>query len=256
MRPGGQGGARAFPQDEPGHGRHLFHGMRAQVALNETGKSVTDGRSLHAKALVHREHQAEVFDRRVERLVLRVAQLPAVKPVGPDHDAGQADLGRSYRLSCRHGRVGQGHDPHRGQPVRGRAAVLGHPLVVGPAGVARLGRTELGLIGDEQTHRWIEHHRVNALGIHGPQVRRGIKSVAELIGQEIHVSARNHRRRGRQVHRIAVPLLGPALEHVGRFDHMSVGIENSECLAHGVRGVPGSTAVGPPGHRRWAEPLR
>jgi hypothetical protein len=52
--------------------------------------------------------------------------------------------------------------------------------------------------------------------------------VAELIGQEIHVAARNHRRCGRQVHGIALAGLRPALEHVGRLDHMSVGIENSK----------------------------
>ncbi len=86
-------------QHQAPHRRHLLHRVAHRVAQGEgLGALATDGRSHHAEPLVDREGQAMLLEHVVQGVVRRVAEVPAVQRIRPDHDARKPELGRVRRL--------------------------------------------------------------------------------------------------------------------------------------------------------------
>ena len=237
-------------EHEARHRGHLLQRMRERVAEGEAVEPVaSDGRPVQPEALVHREDETGLLECVVERVVRAVAEVAAVEMVGARHHRDQPELGRATRLGRGPRRIGERRDADRGQPGLVGRAVPGDPVVVPPARVGRLGRVELGLVGDEEPDRRIQHDRVDALGVHRAQVRGRVEAVLPLIG-EVGAAARDERSGRRQVHRVAVGALR-GTEDAARFDDVRVGVE------HARRTQRGHVSCGArPWHRRVGSPCR
>ena len=151
-----------------------------------------DRRPAHAERLVHREHEAGLLERVVERVERGVAEVDVGEVVRPHDDARQPERGRVAGLGRGERRIALRDDGHPGEPARVGRAVSGDPLVVRGARRRRLARVELGQERHEQSDRRVQHHRVDALRVHRPQVRRRVEAVLEQVGEH----RRSRRRAG------------------------------------------------------------
>lgn len=120
-----------------------------------------------------------------------------------------------------------------------------------PAG-AMVQVRELGEEGHHEAHRGVEDRGFDAHPVERPEVRGRVEAVLHLVGECAGLAAERERRRGRQVEDGATRR-GPFREHLHRLDHVGVGIENAQRIAHGLPPGPGvSTGASPRGSRRTA----
>ena len=215
-------------EHEAGHRRHLLHRVRQEVTGGEAVEAVdADGRAPQPEALVDRHHEVGGRQHVVQRVVGGVTEVAAVEVVGPGQDPDQPEARRVLGLGGGEAEVGQRDEPDPRHAALVLGAVPGQPLVVGPAGRGALDAVELGLERDEQADGRVEHNGVDALGVHGPKVGGGVEAMGHLVGDRLGVPARDHRRVRGQIddHR---PHGGPLGEHVGRLDHVGVGVQHPE----------------------------
>ena len=237
-------------QEEARQRGHLLHGMRERVTEREAVEAIrTDRRASQPQAFMDREDPAGLLEHLVELVEGAVAEVAAVQVVRTHHHADESEA-RATRRASRAARAGSinGTIPTPARRVEILVAVRRDPVVVRrtrPGGrvdvVVRLER-------HEQPHRRVEDGRVDPLLVHRPQVRRGVEAVLELVRKELEVAAGDARGGLGQVH----GLQRVRAEHVGRLDHMGVGVEYPQISVHPSlsvgtqpRGFPAGTASGP-----------
>ncbi len=251
-------------EEQARHGCHLLHRVRQRVAFGEGGEPVRADRRMAAEAetLVHRQHQLGILDGRVDGLVFRVAEVAAVHVVGAGEHRHQVVVGAPLHLLGRPLGVDERDHPDAGETPAVGGCVVADPLVVGPAGLGRRGGVELRLEGHHEPERRVEHHRVDALGVHRPQIALGAPPALHLVLHQRAVAAHLHRRGVGEVDG-ELALFHPVVEHPAGLDHVGVGVEDAVgsggCHGQLLRtaGPPCPLIVdGQPGRRRPAGPRR
>ena len=142
------------------------------------------------------------------------------------HHPDEVEVVDPLRLRDREIDIGKGDEPCRRQAGRVVRAVARDPVVVRTAGRRRLVSSQRREIRHEQTDRRIEDDSVDALGIHGSHVGRGVEAVRELVRHEVEVAARHERGVDRQVGRHRI--VGPRCEHFSGLDHVRIRIEHAK----------------------------
>ncbi len=187
-----------------------------------------DGRSLQSESLVHGDRQPETRARRPERVVLRVAEIASVQVIRPHHHTDELEIVDPLRFGDRKLDVGERHEPGGCHARRIVRAVARDPVVVGAARGRRLIRREGRQERNEQPDRRVQHDGVDALRVHGSDVRSGVEAVLELIGHQIEIAAWHERGVGRKVRWERI--VGPGREHVGGLHDVRVCVEDAEAL--------------------------
>ena len=209
-------------------------GWRQQVPGREAGEAVgADRRAAEAEALVDGEHEARPRRgrRRAGRRRRRRGCGRRGGSGGPARRRGRRR--RTRRLGYGAVDVGQRHEPDAEQAPAARRAVVRDPLVVASGRRRPLcAGDELGQERHEQPDRRVEHGDVDALGVHGPEVRRGVEAVLELVGEQVESPHGTIGVSRGQVDRH--PLAAPGREHVRRLDHVGVGIEDPPVTEHHI----------------------
>ncbi len=169
-------------QQQRDHRRHLLERMGARVARGEAREAVgPDGRAgTQAERLVHGQHATRLLEGGIEGRPRRGIEVVATEVVGADEHAGEAEARDPSSFDRGERRVAR-HHRDAGQAGRLGRAVLGDPVVVRTTRRGGRVRVELGEEGDEQPHGREQHCRVDALCVHGSQVRRRVEPRVELV---------------------------------------------------------------------------
>ena len=252
------------------HGcEHLLARMADGVAEHDVPpEAVPDLRQVCAQAFVEAKRHVERFELAPERLVVRIVPVAAIDRIGTKKDAFEAEL---LHCALRFGDriVDLERRDHAGtdQALRVHGAEVVEPIVVGSGDRGRQLRLHPVDPLSEEPPCWIDDRNVDALLVHGLELRFGAPAALLERAEPLTVALRRSSARLRRVgdvgrHELAVDL-DTEIEHpvgkparrlvlegrvdvarpeIGRLDDVDVAIEHAEAIFRHRRTSPSSAS--------------